>query len=240
MSVQISPTSPYRLARPETHVNTPTKILPILIALFALPLVAPAHGQQGPAPVVASASVPGAENSAYKFSESISVRLRRGFLDKVRWSAGIEARDQLAESFADRSHTEIWQDLVRRDGLTTGNVADALTAYWVLNWVTANGAYGQKVDNAPVQRQLRLALAQDDNFQRMNDQARQRMAETYMLNFLVEHAALNDAVARKDIETLRTLAAASATRFQQQLGVDLLALVPGPNGFEPRGGQSGR
>lgn len=228
------------MARLENHVNKPTKLIPILFVLLALPLVPPAQAEDRPTTAATTAVLPGAENSAYRFSEGVSVRLRRSFLDQIRWSVGVEARDLLAESFADRSHTEIWQELVKEDGLSTGNVADALTAYWVLNWVTANGAYGQKVDNGPVQRQLRVALAEDANFQQLNDQARQQMAEGYMLNFLIEHAALNDAVARRDVENLRTLAAASATRFQQQLGVDLLALAPGPNGFEPKARQGGR
>ncbi|MBF0678409.1 MAG: hypothetical protein IR164_05645 [Devosia sp.] len=217
-------------------MSKPTKIIPILFALLVLPMVAPVMAEERPSATAGAPALPGAENSAYRFSEGVSVRLRRSFLEQIRWSAGIEARDQLAESFADRSHTDIWQELVAADGLTTGNVADALTSYWVLNWVTANGAYGQKVDNGPVQQQLRLALAEDPNFQQLNDQARQQMAEGYMLNFLIEHAALNDAVARKDVDTLRTLAAASAARFQQQMGVDLLALAPGPNGFEPKQG----
>lgn len=218
----------------------PTKFLPFVIALLTLPLAWTVHAQEPVSTALTMPAVPGPENSAYRFSEGVSVRLRRSFLDQIRWSAGVEVRDHLAASFAERSHTEIWQDLVQPDGLSTGNVADALAAYWVLNWVTANGAYGQKVDNGPVQRQLRLALSKDTDFQQLGDQARQQMAEGYMLNFLLEHAALNDAVARKDVETLRTLAAASAARFQQQLGVDLLALAPGPNGFEPKGRQSGR
>lgn len=224
----------------EDHVSKPTKIIPILFALLMLPLAPPALADERPPATTEAPTLPGPENSAYRFSEGVSVRLRRSFLEQIRWSAGIEARDQLAESFADRSHTDIWQDLVAADGLSTGNVADALTAYWVLNWMTANGAYGQKVDNGPVQQQLRLALSQDPNFQQLSDQARQQMAEGYMLNFLIEHAALNDAVARKDIQTLRTLAAASAVRFQQQMGVDLLALTPGPTGFEPKGRQGSR
>jgi len=218
----------------------PTKFLPFVIALLTLPLAWTVHAHEPISAALAMPAVPGPENSAYRFSEGVSVRLRRSFLDQIRWSAGAEVRDHLAASFAERSHTEIWQELVQPDGLSTGNVADALAAYWVLNWVTANGAYGQKVDNGPVQRQLRLALSQDTNFQQLGDQARQQMAEGYMLNFLLEHAALNNAVARKDIATLQALAEASAARFQQQMGVDLLALVPGPNGFEPKRRPSGR
>lgn len=206
--------------------------LPLIVcAMLGAVMPLPALGQAETAIV---ATVPPEFDSSYRVSDVVSSRLRRSFLDTIRWSVGAEARDQLAESFAERGHADIWQELVAEDGLKTGNVADALTAYWVLNWVTANGAYGYKVDNGPVQRQLQLALAGDPNFLALNDQARQQMAEGYMLNFLLEHAMLNDAVARRDLSALRALAAASAFRFQEQMGVDLLALVPGPEGFEPK------
>lgn len=203
----------------------------LLSTLLAIALAFPAHAQTGPAP---GDAIPPAFDSSFQVSEGLSVRLRRSFLDAIRWSVGVEARDKLAESFAERSPTEIWHSLVAADGLQTGNVADALTAYWVLNWVTANGAYEQKVDNGPVRRQLQRALASDPDFLALGDQARQQMAEGYVLNFLLEHAALNDAIARKDIATLRTLAAASTARFQRQMGVNLLALEPGPDGFAPK------
>lgn len=206
-------------------------IVPLIVcALLGGLSTLPAGAQETPP---ASAVTAPEFDSSYHASEVLSSRLRRSFLDTIRWSVGAAARDALAESFAERSHTEIWQELVAADGLTTGNVADALTAYWVLNWVTANGAYGHKVDNGPVQRQLQLALANDPSFLALNDAARQRIAEGYMLNFLIEHAALNDAIARQDTERLRELAIAAVSRFRQQMGVDLVSLVPGPDGFTP-------
>jgi len=173
--------------------------------------------------------------TTYRPSAVVSARLQRQFLDNVRWSAGIPARDQLAAAFAERSPGEIWQELVAADGLKTGDAADALTAYWVLNWITANAAYDTKVDNGPVQAQVRQALANDANFRAMNDRQKQEMTEGYILNFLLEHAALNDAVARKDTEALFKLSSASVARFRQQMGIDLLALVPGPEGLAPKG-----
>jgi len=173
-------------------------------------------------------------DTSYRPSPSISARLQREFLNRVRWSSGVEARESLANAFAERSPSEIWQELVAPDGLTTNNVADALTAYWVLNWVTANGAYAVEVDSRPVQRQLRQAFANDSNFVRLSDQQRQEMAEGYILNFLVEHAALNTALAQKDLETLYALAMAAASRFRSQMNVNLFTLVPGPDGFVGR------
>lgn len=173
-------------------------------------------------------------DTSYPQSAVISARIQRQFLDSIRWSVSAQARDNLAAAFAERPALDIWQDLVAADGLKTGNVVDAITAYWVLNWVTANARYNFKVDNGPIRAQLQAAMAADPNFRTLNNLQKQEMAEGYILRFLVEHAALNDAATRKDITALGKLALASVTRFRQEMGVDLLALQPGSEGFEPK------
>lgn len=184
-------------------------------------------GQDNPAPTAPF-------DTSYPQSSVISARIQRQFLDSIRWSVSAEARNNLAAAFAERPALDIWQDLVASDGLKTGNVVDALTAYWVLNWVTANARYNFKVDNGPIRAQLQAAMATDLNFRTLNNLQKQEMAEGYILRFLVEHAALNDAATRKDVTALGRLALASVTRFRQEMGVDLLALEPGAEGFAPK------
>lgn len=203
-----------------------------LILALALLLAVPAALAQAPAS--GNLDVPPGFDTSYRPSPSLSARLQREFLTDIRWSVGAATRDVLAAAFAERKPLDIWQDLVAADGLKTNNVVDALTSYWVLNWVTANGAYGAKIDNAPIRRQLLAAFANDEAFLTLNDQERQTMAEGYILNFLVQHAAVNEAVARKDVEALTSLATSAVRRFRQTMNVDLLALVPGPDGFGPR------
>ncbi|MBK1794261.1 hypothetical protein JHL21_07080 [Devosia sp. WQ 349] len=171
-------------------------------------------------------------DTSYHFSPTTSARIEREFLEEIRWSAGVEARDNLREAFEKNSALDTWQELVAKDGLELGNVADALTSYWILNWITANGAYSTKVDNSAVQTQLRAAFSIDPAFAQLSDQQKQIMAETYIRHFLVEHAALNAAVKAKDITALEMLAAASVLRFRNDMSVDLLALEPGPKGFD--------
>ena len=206
--------------------------LSALMLALALSL-GPAAGQHEvsvPTPEAGAADF----DTSYRPSPSLSARLQREFLTRIRWSAGAELRDGLVEAFAEKPPVEIWQELVKGDGLTTNNVVDALIAYWVLNWVTANGAYSARIDNAPIRRQLQQAMEGDQNFRTLNDQQRQIMAENHILDFLLEHAALNEAVARKDVPALSRLAAAAVMRFRQNMGVDLLAVEPGPEGFMPK------
>lgn len=187
-----------------------------------------------PGLAMAQERAPTVFDTSYPSSTVISARIQRQFLDNIRWSVSAEARNTLQAAFAERPALEIWQELVASDGLTTGNVADAITAYWVLNWVTANARYNLKIDNGPVQAQMQAAMAADPNFRTLSNLQKQEMAEGYMLKFLVEHAALNDAMARKDVTALGRLALASATRFRQEMGVDLIALEPGSEGFAPK------
>lgn len=202
---------------------------------IALALPFSVSGQEPMNVAPAAESSPAADfDTSYRASPSLSTRIQRDFLDTIRWSAGTEVRDNLATAFAERKPVEIWQDLVSEQGLEPNNVADALTAYWVLNWITANGAYTAKIDNAPIQRQLRVAFSQDQTFLGMNDQRRQQMAENYVFDFLLEHALLNQAIATRDLDTLNRLAAAAVARFERNMGVNLLAIVPSAEGFRPR------
>jgi hypothetical protein len=41
-------------------------------------------------------------------------------------------------------------------------------------------------------------------------------------------------MSRKDVAALGKLALGSATRFQREMGVNLLALEPGPGGLQPK------
>ncbi|WIY53720.1 hypothetical protein O9Z70_04035 [Devosia sp. YIM 151766] len=217
------------------HALTIRRSLAAAFALVALtlPLAAQDEPQIRVAPAP-EASAAADFDTGYRPSAYVSTRVQRAFLEELRWSAGTEIRDSLAAAFAERKPVDIWQDLVADQGLTVNNVADALTAYWVLNWITANGAYTAKIDNAPIQRQLRVAFANDANFVAINDQKRQQLAEGYILNFLLEHAALNQAVASRDLDALNRMAAASVTRFQRSMGLNLLALVPSEEGFRAR------
>ncbi|SMQ61329.1 hypothetical protein SAMN06295905_0506 [Devosia lucknowensis] len=214
---------------------------PILLAAFLALMTPPVLAQDAaPAPAEAEQTAPAEDpalaaaaefDTGYRPSPTVSARIQRDFLERIRWSAGLEARDRLAAAFEERSPVDIWLELVASDGLAANNVADALTSYWVLNWVAANGAYAAKIDNASVQRQLRIAFANDPSFSTMGDMQRQQLAEGYVLDFLVEHAALNTAVENRDVAMLNRLAAAAVLRFRQRMNVDLLQVVPGPNGF---------
>src|SRR5690606_14371177 len=126
-------------------------------------------------------------------------------------------------------------ELVKPYGMELGNVADALAAYWMLNWMVANAAFTVDIPPGPVRRQLQHALSIDRSFRSLNDDQRQAMAERLMLDFLVLHAAMSTALGNQDVPTLQGLAREAVITFRRQYGVDLLALEPGAGGLAPRG-----
>lgn len=213
----------------------------LLKTFRALPLIGllliPSTLAQEPAPADTTPPTQQAASAAfdtsYRPSEVASARLLQQYLVDVRLRAGSEVRDRLNAAFAEKTPVELWLELVSADGLKANDVADALAAYWVLNWITANGAYALKIDHLPVRAQLAAAMSSDPSFRALTNRQRQEMAERYVLDFLVQHALLTDALARKDMGALLELSGAATARFRQELGVDLLALVPGPEGLVP-------
>jgi hypothetical protein len=201
------------------------------ILLTLLLLVPTATAQEAPLPDVAAA--PAEFDTSYAPSAAVSYRVKRSFLDGVYRSAGADARAAFQERFDEKSHELIWQDLVEPYGMEVGNVADALAAYWMLNWIVANAAFTVDIPPAPVRRQLRQALSEDRSFHALNDAQRQAMAEQLMLDFLVLHAAMSTALRNQDVVTLQGLAREAVVSFRRQYGVDLLALQPGPAGLTP-------
>jgi len=201
------------------------------ILLSLLLLVPTVAAQDSPLPRAET----GAEfDTSYTPSAAVSYRVKRSFLDGVYRSAGADARAAFQERFDEKSHELIWQELVKPYGMELGNVADALAAYWMLNWMVANAAFTVDIPPRPVRRQLQHALSIDRSFRSLNDDQRQAMAERLMLDFLVLHAAMSTALRNQDVPTLQGLAREAVITFRRQYGVDLLALEPGPGGLAPR------
>lgn len=208
----------------------------LLAAVMALASALPAQSQDagtatGPSLIAPRNEAQAEFDTSYRPSPTVSARMQREFLNRVRWSVGVEARDNLAKAFDEKAPVDIWLGLVAKDGLEPNNVADALTAYWVLNWVAANGAYDAKIDHEPIRRQLRAAFANDPGFLTMGDMQRQEVAEGYILDFLVEQYSITTALQARDVDLLTRIGTAAAVRFRQKFNLDLLKLAPGPDGF---------
>lgn len=180
----------------------------------------------------AQASPPGgAVATTYAASPEVARRARGQFVDWLKstspdLSAAAEAQLRQADMVAE------WSKAVREDGLKTGDAADALGAYWLLNWMMANSRTSNSGAEArTVRDQTRRYLQGNPGFAALGDAHRQEMAEIWMMNFLLQGNAYFDALKRDDRALAAKLGKAAVARFRNEMGIDLTRLQLTPAGF---------
>lgn len=175
-----------------------------------------------------------AATTGYRASPAVSARVRQQFTASMRGVVGDQGSRQLADALSAGDPVRNWLQLVSGDGLRGGDAADALASYWILNWVVANDADSDRSQALAVREQVRSVLVANPAFTRLTEPQRQEMAETLILNFLVQHAAYGEAVRRGDRDLKARLGAAATTRFRNEMGMDLRRLQLTAAGFRPR------
>lgn len=171
--------------------------------------------------------------TTYHPSRQVSARLRRQFAEWMSSLTGAPGGRRIAAAMDQRDPVRSWARIVGGDGLRPGDMADAVTAYWVLNWVMANGADSTRGETLSVRRQVRRMIAANPGHGQLAEAERQEISEVLMLNFLIQHAAYTDAKARGDRDTAHRLGEAAEARFKTEMGVDLKKLRLTEAGFVP-------
>lgn len=175
------------------------------------------------APRALAAPSAGAVRTSYRASPAVSTRVQSQFAEFVGGNLGPEAEQRVRSVLASGDPIGNWSDIVRSDGLRSGDVADAMAAYWVMNWVIANQGDNNRTQTLAVRDQVRRSMA-NGAVTTLDDAGRQEMAEVLILNFLVQHAAYVDALQRGDDAMARRLGDAAVARFRNEMGVDLRRL----------------
>jgi len=169
--------------------------------------------------------------TTYRPAQAVSVKVRRQFAEWMGRQTSPEEGRRVAQLLERNDPVANWAQLVGGDGLRPGDVADALAAYWLLNWAMANGTEGDRDQVMAVREQVRAMMAGNPAFARLDEPGRQEFAETLMLNFLVQQAAYVDVLKRGDKLAQRKLGDAAVTRFRNEMGVDLRRLRLSAQGF---------
>lgn len=170
--------------------------------------------------------------TTFNASPEVRRRVRGQFVDWVKSNAPAmpaaeEARLRQADFVAE------WTNAVREDGLKPGDTADALAAYWLLNWMMANGRQSNTAAEAQAVRdQTRRLLQANSGFAALRDAHKQELAEVWMMNFLLQGNAYFDAIKRGDKVLSAKLGEAAAMRFRNEMGVELTRLRLTPTGFD--------
>ncbi|CAN7367366.1 hypothetical protein LJR225_002247 [Phenylobacterium sp. LjRoot225] len=170
-------------------------------------------------------------DTRYRASPEVSARVRRQFADFVARTSPANA-DRLRQAIQQKDLLGAWERHVAVDGLRRGDVADAMTAYWVQNWQIANNRpFTDRAQVQAVRGQVSRALASNPDFAHLDDAGKQEMAEVFMLNFVAQGSAFSDATARRDAGLSIRLSDAAVARFRKDMNVDLRQLRLTPAGF---------
>ncbi len=193
---------------------------------------APARGgvAAGAAASGRRAAASASARTTYQSSPAITQRVKRQFADFVRSTGGDGAG--IAAAMDQQDFFARWGQHVSQYGLRRGDVADAMTAYWMLNWQIANDVRSvSRAQVQSVQSQVRAMMGDNRSFTGLNDAQKQEMAEVLILNFIAQSVAYEDAMRDNDATMQRRLQNAATTRFQNEMNVDLRQLRLTGNGF---------
>lgn len=190
----------------------------------------PSGATRAPSPAARTVR-PSTTATTYRPTPAVSVKVRRQFADWMERQTNPEDGRRVAQLLERSDPVANWARLVGGDGLRPGDTADALAAYWILNWVMANGADSDRAQAQGVREQARTVMTNNPAFARLDERRRQEFAETLMLNFLVQQAAYVDALKRGDKATQQRLGDAAVARFKTEMGMDLRRLRLTAQGF---------
>jgi hypothetical protein len=129
-----------------------------------------------------------------------------------------------------------WAKGVSETGLKRGDVADALTTYWVANWQIANRVTSDPT-NAQVRAVRRLfvsVLSSTPAFARATNAQRQEMAEGYIHGAVLQSAAFAQIFHTGDKALLQRYSDGRAASFKTEMGFDLRTVQLTDTGFKSK------
>lgn len=179
-----------------------------------------------------AAVMPGA--TAYVRDAAVSARVQAEFLRGLERTLNGAQTEAIARNLRDNDPVARWAGMVRADGLHTGDLADALASYWVLNWAMANGGEGSPETMRAVRDQVRWAVANRPALARLTGAEKQAMAEEAMLNFVYEVTGYLQARQAGNEAVLERIAAGAEMRFRREMAVDLHSLLLTDKGLQEK------
>ncbi len=181
-----------------------------------------------------TAATNGAGTTAYTRDLAVSARVQMAFVRGLERRLNGAQAEAIARNLRDNDPVARWAAMVSGDGLHTGDLADALASYWVLNWAMANGGESSPETMQAVREQVRWAVANQPSLRKLKDAEKQAMAEEAMLNFVYEVTGYLQARQAGNDVMLGRFAAGAEMRFQREMAVDLRSLMLTSKGLEAK------
>jgi hypothetical protein len=143
-----------------------------------------------------------------------------------------QAAQAVQDMFARYDYTRIYEGVARPYGLGGDDTANAMSAYFILAWIIANGQSdvpGGGASVHAVRAQFAATLAQSPSGSPQN---RAALGEELKILFAVMHAGWQGSMKEHDE---RAYADGVVRQFQQQAGIDLRSTSLDPRGFVRHG-----
>jgi len=160
--------------------------------------------------------------TTYRESPAVSKQVLTRFTDWVATKANATDAAAIRRDF-ENDMLGRWAKESSENGLHRGDVADALTAYWVTNWMIAN-----RVTSDPTPAQVRAVrrlfvsvLSSTPAFAKATNAQRQEMAEGFIYNTVLQSSAFGQVFHTGDKALLKSYSDGRAASFKQEMGFDL-------------------
>ena len=176
----------------------------------------------------------GPGSTTYARDAAVSARVQTEFVRNLERRLNGAQAEAIARNLRENDPVARWAGMVSSDGLHTGDLADALASYWVLNWAMANGGESSAETMQAVREQVRWAVAHRPALARLTDAEKQAMAEEAMLNFVYEVTGYLQARQAGNDAMLGRFAAGAELRFRREMAVDLRSLLLTSKGLEAK------
>ena len=174
-------------------------------------------------------------DTAFRRIPDVTKQVERDYADWIAKRGGPRASEELRAYYATHDFRQDWAKNEASDGLKPDNVADALTAYWVMNWMIANRVDGTtRAQVQAVKRQVAPRILRQAAFTSLNNVGRQRLAEVWQLNYVFQSFGMYGAMKRGDQATAQKASDGAEARFRNEAKVDLRRLSLTDRGFGPK------
>ncbi len=170
--------------------------------------------------------------TTYRESSAVHNRVLTRFTDWVATHTNATDAAAIRRDF-ENDMLGRWAKESSKNGLKRGDVADALTAYWVTNWMIAN-----RVTSDPKPAQVRAvrrffvsALSSTPAFARATNAQRQEMAEGYIYSAVLQDGAFGQVFHTGDKALIQRYSDGRAASFKKEMGLDLRTVQLTDAGF---------
>lgn len=176
------------------------------------------------------ATRPEVNDFSYLPTAAISEAMEQRFLDNLRKTDESMARSA-KNDLADRDMIERFEADVGPYGLRSDDVADVMTAYWVVTWMAANQTdLPKKGEVQAVRAQVRQQLADNEKLRSAGNDTHQQLAEAYIYETMWTITLRSNANSKAERQQL-----ASATQAQAlKMGLDMSRMELRSDGFVRR------